>query len=467
MQNSSTLADFVDLPRSFSSTRDCLAWVVRKKILANVELFPDVFGIEREKQRLIEVLITGKGALLTGEYGVAKTDLAKHVLTLLNEYFLHHQVYYVERCPIQEDPVILTRFASRKKDALPSCHDEPCPICKQLLHDAGEDLATITVRRLDRLVEGTGFARVQGGGDVLPEEIVGTYNLLKLARIGDPFDPRVFEPGKIGQANRGLLFVDEIGKLPETAQHALIQAGQEGIVTPSKSRETFPVDFLLVATTNPRDEEFICGAVRDRFVSIKIPMVGLDDEMRIVRKEVEKLPPLMHIPAIFLRLAVEVVRALRTDERLEMGPRTSINAGLIARSSALIEGRNMVSFCDIKEGIYTAILGKAPYEEKSDVERKIDELFPDIAAYIRQSLPGIDLEEIVKQYYSEYGDDFTWNPLNIKNLSAVVPNAGRACSEFGKRILSIEAVAPESVYEVMAEYLSAFSRGCPSNGKRV
>ena len=190
------LKDLVNMKYTSPRARDCLAGIVRKKILKGEELFPDIFGLDMEKRRFIEVLITGKGSLLTGEYGVAKTDLAKHVLELLNEYYAEEQIFCVEKCPVQEDPMILVDSMMNRNTG--STKIEPCPICKHLLSEAKGDLSKITVRRLSQLVEGTGFARVQGGGDVLPEEIIGTYNLLKLAQIGDPFDPRVFEPGKIG-----------------------------------------------------------------------------------------------------------------------------------------------------------------------------------------------------------------------------------------------------------------------------
>ena len=81
-----------------------------------------------------------------------------------------------------------------------------------------------------------------------------------------------------------------------------------------------------------------------------------------------------------------MVRALRSDERLELGPRASINAVFIARSAALFEGRSIVSFCNIKEGIYTAILGKALYEDKQDVEHAVENVFPNIAAYLSARL---------------------------------------------------------------------------------
>ena len=415
-ENITTLADLIKSGYCSKTARDCLFEIIKEKIKAGDDLFPDIFGLQSEKRRFIETLISGKGSLLTGEYGVAKTDLAKHVQGLLNEYHEKHEVYYVAQCPVQEDPLILAQALSLLPAGSLPYRVEPCPICKAFIRDVNGNPEKIAVQRLDRIVEGKGFARVQGGGDVLPEEIVGTYNLLKLAQIGDPFDPRVFEPGKIGQASRGLLFVDEIGKLSESAQHALIQAAQENCVTPTKSRETFPVDFLLVATTNYADEEYICGAVRDRLVSLKIPLVGIEDEIRIVHKEINRVEPKVYIPHLFIKLAIEVIRSLRGDERLELGPRTSINAGLIGRSSALLEGRSLANYCDIKEGIYTAVLGKALFEDKHDVERKIDELFPPIAAYLDKNLPSVLFSEIIPEYRQEWGSDAEWNGNNIEAM---------------------------------------------------
>jgi len=461
--NISTLADLIKSGYRSKTARDCLFEIIKEKINAGENLFPDIFGLQSEKRRFIEILISGKGALLTGEYGVAKTDLAKHVQGLLNEYHKKHEVYYAAKCPVQEDPLILAQSLSLlSKESLPY-RVEPCPICRAHIRDVNGDPDKIPVQRLDRIVEGKGFARVQGGGDVLPEEIVGTYNLLKLAQIGDPFDPRVFEPGKIGQASRGLLFVDEIGKLSESAQHALIQAAQENCITPNKSRETFPVDFLLVATTNYADEEYICGAVRDRLVSLKIPLVGIDDEIRIVQKEISRVEPVLYIPHLFIKLAIEVIRALRGDERLELGPRTSINAGLIARSSALLEGRSLANYCDIKEGIYTAVLGKALFEDKHDVERKIDELFPPIASYLDKNLPHVLFAEIIPEYRQEWGRDEEWSGIKTEAMLK-----GKSVSQSWDHLLQRtrehEPVENELIPHIIALYLSAYEKGCDKDG---
>jgi MoxR-like ATPase len=383
---------------------------------------------------------------------------------LLNEYHEKQEVYYVAQCPVQEDPLILAQALSLLPDESLLYRFEPCPICKAHIRDVNGNPEKIAVQRLYRIAEGKGFARVQGGGDVLPEEIVGTYNLLKLAQIGDPFDPRVFEPGKIGQASRGLLFVDEIGKLSESAQHALIQAAQENCVTPTKSRETFPVDFLLVATTNYADEEYICGAVRDRLVSLKIPLVGIEDEIRIVHKEISRIEPKVYIPHLFIKLGIEVIRSLRTDDRLELGPRTSINAGLIARSSALLEGRSVANYCDIKEGIYTAVLGKTLFEDKHDIERKLDELFPAIAAYLDKNLPSVLFSEIISEYRQEWGKDAEWSGNNIEAMLKGV-SVSQSWNQFVKLAREHESAGNENIPQILALYLSAYDKGCEKDGR--
>lgn len=461
-----TLADLLQQKYQWLSIKERLARVIRKKLRSGEDLFPDIFGLEMEKRRCLEILMTGKGVLLTGEYGVAKTELAKHILMLLNEDHAQEKAFAVVQCPVQEDPMIVARFMALIPPKSNQVRIDPCPICQSMIQKANGDPTKIAVTRLDRLIEGRGFARVQGGGDVLPEEIVGTYNLLKLAEIGDPFDPRVFEPGKIGQSSRGLLFVDEIGKLSETAQHALIQSAQEKIMTPTKSRETFPVDFLMVATTNHLEEEYVCGAVRDRLVSLKIPLVGIDDEVRIVQKETGLLEPLIYIPHIFAKLAVEVVRSLRGDDRLEIGPRTSINAGLIARSSALLEGRIMVSYCDIKEGIYAAILGKALYEDKSDIERKIDEAFPAFSAYLEQHIPDVTFTAIVRQYRDVWGSKADWNPANVKT-SVTRKGANGDWQKFSSWAGQNEPLPKNKLYDVISLYLSAYEKGCKTDGGLV
>lgn len=418
---------------------------------ARLDPFPAIYGLPEQKRRVLEILAAERPVLLTGAYGVAKTEIAKQLLDLLNAGYQSQRQYRVCDCPIQEDPATLLAWCRANRLGGPPPVPRPCPICMRALAQVQYDTTRIAVTPLSLLEEGTGFARVQGSADVLPEELIGTYNLLRLAEIGDPFDPRVFEPGKIGQANRGLLFVDELGKLSEAAQHALIQAGQERAVTPAKSRQTFPVDLLVVATVNPADEEYICGAVRDRMVGVRIPVVSRDDEVRIVYKETDRLAPRIYLPLLFVRWAVDIVRGLRGDERLELGPRASINSGLVARSAALFEAMPVASGCQVREGVYTAVLGKAAHDDIDDVAARIDQLAGTPGACVQRELADIDCTALAAH------ERWARQPITGHQVRSLIID-GRAPDELARLtgwIATHEPVPYFRIHDVAAAYLES------------
>ncbi len=92
--------------------------------------------------------------------------------------------------------------------------------------------------------------------------------------------------GLIRKADRGILFLDEIGEMPLPAQSRLLRVLQEREVTPVGSTERIPVDILLVSATNrPLSQRIDSGEFRaDLYYRIN----GLCVELPALRERMDK-----------------------------------------------------------------------------------------------------------------------------------------------------------------------------------
>jgi Mg-chelatase subunit ChlI len=94
------------------------------------------------------------------------------------------------------------------------------------------------------------------------DRVVGTLDLEHALREGQ----RRFEPGVLAEANRGILYVDEVNLLDDYVVDVLLDAAAMGVNIVEREGVSFshPARFMLVGTMNPEEGE-LRPQLTDRF----------------------------------------------------------------------------------------------------------------------------------------------------------------------------------------------------------
>lgn len=200
-------------------------------------------------------------------------------------------------------------------------------------------------------------------------------------------------------------------------------------------------------------------------LTVKIPVSSLDDELKLIKQEVDALRPAIYVPLIFLRFAAEVIRAVRAGDFCEVSPAAGLDAALVSRSTALSGGRSVVSCQDMKAGIYASILNSALRADVAEAAKKIDELYSSIAEYLQKNIKQADLSKVVQHFHAARGPAFEWSAASIKKtiICEKSPCASDELSRLAGWIFEHESIHRYRLYEVMAEYLRAYDGSCSQN----
>ena len=329
--------------------------------------FSAIVGQEKMKTALILNVINPKigGVLLRGEKGTGKSLVVRALAHLLPETDV------VADCPFHCDPSNLK---------------EVCDACSAKVA-SGQKLP-VTKKPVSVVELPIGATE---------DRLVGTLDIEKAIKTGE----KHFEPGLLAEANRNILYIDEVNLLDDYLVDVLLDAAAMGVNFVEREGVSFshPSQFVLVGTMNPEEGE-LRPQLLDRF-ALSVEVKGIpyrEARAEIVRRRVAFETD----PAAFVASQLEnqeqtrlkIVKATKllhrvklSNEMLELitqicvdfavdGHRADITMYKTACTIAAFKGRTEVTKEDIKEAAEFALPHRhrrQPFEEPKVEEQQIQE----------------------------------------------------------------------------------------------
>jgi len=329
--------------------------------------FCAIVGQETMKMALILNVINPKigGVLLRGEKGTGKSLAVRALAHLLPE------VDVVADCPFHCDPV------NQK---------EMCDACSTKVAN-GEKLSVAkrSVSVVDLPIGAT------------EDRLVGTIDIEKAIKTGE----KHFESGLLAEANRNILYIDEVNLLDDHLVDVLLDAAAMGVNFVEREGVSFshPAQFVLVGTMNPEEGE-IRPQLLDRF-GLTVDIKGIpyrEARAEIVRRRVafEADPPSFvanhyedqeQIRNKIVDASKLLPKVKLSDEMLDLitqicvdfavdGHRADITIYKTACTIAAFSGRTEVTEEDVREAAELALphrLHRQPFEEPKQEQQQIQD----------------------------------------------------------------------------------------------
>lgn len=280
------------------------------------------------------------GVLLIGPRGTGKTTAVRGLLDLL---------------PLV--PKSLCYYGCLPEDIETMGIDAVCPDCARKYAEA-KPLAVMDRARLVELPLNARLEDVIGGID----ERAALHQRLRLQR------------GLLAQADRNVLYVDEVNLLNDDIVDALLDAAAQGSYTVRRGpiSATYRSRFVLIGSMNP-EEGYLRPQIQDRF-GLRVIVKGLDDdnerleayrrvkaylanprltaaqfqlETEVARKEIQlarELLPLVELPDTVAKVGLRWIKELRIDSL-----RAEITLFEAARAFAAADSRQVVDIDDLKQ----------------------------------------------------------------------------------------------------------------------
>jgi len=333
-----------------------------------MKLFPftAIVGQEKAKLALICNAIDPSigGVLLSGDKGTGKSTMVRAFSQVLPE------IEVVEGCPFNCNPANAA---------------EMCDACRERLETGNIRIAKRRMRVIDLPLS------------VTLDRLVGTIDISKALKDGI----RALQPGILAEANRNILYIDEVNLLEDYIADVLLDSAALGwnVVEREGISLRHPARFILVGSMNPEEGE-LRPQLLDRFgmfVSIEAS-TNVDERIEIVKKVIE----FQKDPVSFyekyraqderLRNSISNARKILADveideELLRLLAETIIGMGIkthraeiatvkAAKAIAAFDGRKRVSIEDLRKAMELTLphrIKSRPFQKPQIPELKLPE----------------------------------------------------------------------------------------------
>jgi len=224
------------------------------------------------------------------------------------------------------------------------------------------------------------FVLVEGNAELTPARLVGHFDPAMVLAKG--YRPDIFVDGPLLEAMRsgGLLYVEELNRVPEETLNVLITVMSEReLHVPRLSRIVADPGFRLVAAMNPFDAvgtARISSAVYDRVCRLSVDYQSAKEEEAIVSRAVPTADDR------WLEKIVELVRRTRSHPDLRVGSsvRCALDATAVVSSLAALREQPITTPSVGLDAILIALSGRVRLREGSlrTTEEIITELWGEI-----------------------------------------------------------------------------------------
>ena len=330
---------------------------------AHIFPFTAIVGQEKMKKALILNAIDPGigGVLIRGEKGTAKSTVVRALAGLLPE------IEAIEGCRFMCDP---------------HDPDRMCMECKERLA-SGEKPGIIKrkMKVINLPINAT------------QDRVAGTLDIEHAIKRGE----KQFEPGILAQANRNILYVDEVNLLGDHIVDILLDSAAMGVNVVEREGISFshPAHFILVGTMNPEEGE-LRPQLLDRF-GLCVDVEGIrepDKRKDVTRRRIEyerdprafceRWAAAQHELSMRIEEAIKLLPGvIVAEEMLDLITRISIDLGvdghradivMMKASSAIAaySGRTEVMEKDVKEAatlVYPHRMRRRPFEETASNNR--------------------------------------------------------------------------------------------------